>query len=248
VQPQETLASIASRYGLLSATLMGLNPAIRSGSVRSGQTLTIPPYNGVLVSVPPGQTLQDLAKRYRVRPDVLFEINGCQRSPKVIFVPGVSWSPLGTSVTATPSAQVIEQVAVTLQQDRYPLPQLAVLKRSYGQQPRDVNNSVSFSSGVELAAVSGTPVYAVADGTIAFAGAQAPWGVLVVINHAQGRQTRYGYLQAVTVKVGQSIRRGQVIGQVGAIAAALRFELRYRSAVGWVAQDPQPYLEAITPQ
>jgi murein DD-endopeptidase MepM/ murein hydrolase activator NlpD len=245
VKPGETLANIAGHYNLLSATLMGMNPAIRNGQVTPGQSLSIPPYNGIVVQIPSGQTLQSVAKLYRAKPDVLFEVNGCQTSPKIVFIPGVNWSPINVSVSTPPPAKTIDKIAAVQSQDRYPLPQPATIKRLYGWHPSGPNQAIVFSSGVDLTADIGTPVYAVADGTIAFAGNQKPWGFMVVINHAQGRQTRYGYLNAAKVKVGQSIRRGQTIGTISDVASALRFELRHRNTLGWIAQDPQPYLEAI---
>ncbi len=243
VKPNETLTQIANRYGLLSTTLMGMNPTVRTGQVSPGQTLVIPPYNGISVALTTGQTLQSVAKTYRVKPDVLFEVNGCQKNPKTVFVPGVNWSPINAGSISAASTQLDP----FLQQDRYPLPQPADVMRAYGWQPNGLRNAIVFSSGVDLAIASGTPVYAVADGTVAFAGVQKPWGNMVVINHARGRQTRYGYLGSLNVKMGQSVQRGQVIGKVGRTAdSALRFELRYRSTLGWVAQDPQPYLRAIS--
>jgi lysostaphin len=204
------------------------------------------------VPVATGETLAVLAQRYRVRTDVLFEMNGCQKSPQQVFIPGAIWSPQGVAVTVAPSARAIEQVEQNLSQDRYPLPRGAPLRQPYGWHPQgkaqEKESKLRFSSGVVLAAVGGTPVSTVADGSVAFAGSQAPWGQMVIVNHAQGRQTRYGYLQGLTVQVGQRVRRGQVIAQVSRATAALRFELRYRAAGGWVAQNPQPYLEAILPR
>lgn len=251
VKPGETLTQIAQRSGLLSSTLMGLNPAARNGQVTPGQVLQIPPYNGILVSVPPGQTLRSVATIYRVRPDVLFEVNGCQTAPRVVFVPGVNWSPSGETKAGAGNIAIaplptrpVGQVSAERRQDRYPLPNRAEVQRAYGWQGQE---RVVFSSGVDLAAVPGTSVQAVAEGTVAFAGPQSPWGSMVVVNHAQGRQTRYGYLGALKVKVGQRVVPGQVLGAIAPTASALRFELRTRSNLGWVAQDPTPYLQAIAP-
>jgi murein DD-endopeptidase MepM/ murein hydrolase activator NlpD len=247
VQPQETLTQIANRYGLVSATLMGMNPAVRSGQVTPGQTLIIPPYNGILVSLATGQTLQSVAQIYRVKPDILFEVNGCQRNPTTVFVPGVNWSPVNvTPRVASMPFQPTTQVDPFLRQDHYPLSQSSTVIRGYGWQPNGPQNKIVFASGVDLAATPGTPVYAVAEGTVAFVGRQNPWGNMVVLNHARGRQTRYGYLGPITLKVGQQVQRGQKISTVGATLPALRFELRYRSTLGWVAQDPQPYLQTIS--
>jgi murein DD-endopeptidase MepM/ murein hydrolase activator NlpD len=248
VQPRETLTQIANRYGLVSATIMGMNPAVRNGQVTPGQTLIISPYNGIVVSLASGQSLQTTAQAYKVKPDILFEVNGCQRRPKTVFVPGVNWSPVNTSFSANPTLPT-QSAALDpfLRQDHYPLPQLTEVIRAYGWQPNGPQNKIIFASGVDLAATPNTPVYAVAEGTVAFAGMQKPWGNMVVINHARGRQTRYGYLGDLRVKVGQRVRRGQAIAAIGSSASsALRFELRYRSRLGWIAQDPQPYLRSIS--
>ena len=86
----ETLASIAQQYNLLPTTLMGMNPALRQGTVQPGNEILVPPYNGIRVTVPAGQSWRDLAKQYGVRADLLFEQNGCQTAPTVLFVPGLS--------------------------------------------------------------------------------------------------------------------------------------------------------------
>ncbi len=241
VKPGETLTQVAQKMGLLSATLMGVNPSTQNGRVVAGQTLTVPPYNGILVSLTPGQTLKSTATRYRVRPDVLFEVNGCQKAPKIVFVPDINWMPGQTAGAPLPGLGS----QATLRQDHYPLPRRAEVSRPYGWQAQE---KVVFFSGIDLVAVPRTEVLAVAAGTVAFAGSQTPWGNMVVLNHAQGRQTRYGYLGVLKVKPGQTIQRGQVLGLIAPTAAALRFELRYRSSLGWVAQDPLPYLQAIAPR
>ena len=93
----ETLDSIAQRYGLLPTTLMGLNPAVRTGEAAVGSELLIPPFNGIRVELKSNETVRDVAKAYGVPADVLFESNGCQLQPKVAFVPGVNWSPIGAA-------------------------------------------------------------------------------------------------------------------------------------------------------
>ncbi len=245
------MASIAQQYGLSSATLMGMNPQLRSGRVRVGMNLVVPPYNGILVAIPAGQTLKTVAKAYRISPDVLFEINGCQLSPKVAFVPGINWSP---SVNSQPTGIApLRSVDKTFQsprpvhgRDRYPLPQPAPILGTYGWRINPDTRKMQFYSGVDLQVASGTPVYAVSSGTIVFAGKRSASGQLVIIRHTQGRQTRYGRLKNLQVKVGQQVQPGTLLGEVApATQAYLRFEVRYRSSLGWVAHDPQPYLQSL---
>ncbi len=244
VKSGETTESIAKRYNLIPATLMGLNPVMRSGKAPAGTEILIPPYNGIRVELQSNQTWRDVAKKYGVRPDVLFEVNGCQPTPKVVFVPGVNWSPANT-----PGQNVSAQAAQIL--SGYPLPskpsQSAILL-GYGWGIQPTTGKVGFHGGIDLAAAPGTSVLAVGDGIIAFAGNQGAYGRLIVINHPEGLQTRYAQLGSLRVKVGQTVRKGQAIGTVGSSGrpsstqAHLHFEVRSRSRLGWVAENPESYL------
>lgn len=254
ISPGETLTTVSEKFQLLPTTLMGLNPSLRQGQAPEGAKIAVPPYNGILVSVPSGKTIHDLAKAYKVRPDVLFELNGCQKTPKVAFIPGVNWSPLlhnqPTGIAPFQDLSQTRQVATAQERDRYPLPQPAKILGAYGWRVNPDTQAAEFYTSVDLAATPGTPVSAVADGTVAFAG-EEEGGPVVVINHSQGRQTRYLQLSDLTVQTGQTIQRGTPIGTVAPITgtdAFLSFEVRSRSDLGWVAQDPQRYLESLSQQ
>lgn len=233
----ETLESIARQYNLIPATLLGLNPALRSGGVQVGSEILIPPFNGIRVEVPANQTWRDVAKAYNVREALLYEVNGCQENPTVVFVPGVNWSP---------ETLAVEEVAREL--TGYPLPAIAPVGLRYGWQLRLGTGKVEFHSGVDLLATEGSPVLAAGNGIVAFAGEQGNYGNLVVINHQDGLQTRYAHLDNIRVTTGQTIMQGEQLGSVGSTgvpdieAPHLHFEVRYNSDLGWVAENPEPYL------
>lgn len=245
----ETLDTIARRYNLLPATLIGFNSALRTGKATVGTEILVPPFNGIRVEVKPGQTLREVAKAYGVRPDVLFEVNGCQPAPRVVFIPGVNWSPVGTSSPGSgpPTERILSSLPLPT-----PLSESSILQR-YGYGVQGNNSQVAFHSGIDLAAPVGTAVLAVGDGTIAFAGQQGVYGNQVVINHLEGLQTRYAQLGSIRVKAGQTVKRGQPIGTVGTSGRPssknphLHFEVRSRSNLGWVAEDPTPVLK-LQPQ
>ncbi len=245
VAPEETLATIARRYRLIPATIMGFNPNTRNGTAAVGTTLTIPPFNGIQVNVPAGMDLKTLAARYKVRADVLFELNGCRPNPRVAFIPGVNWSPTDDSGNAQ---SAIAQSAIAFQ---YPLAQRTQTLLAYGWKlPKaSTDSQVALHSGVDLAAATGAAVRAAAAGTVAFVGEKDSYGQLVVINHAQGYQTRYAQLATLQVQVGQTVNAGQVIATVGQTGQPsspephLHFELRSNSKLGWVAEDPASALK-----
>lgn len=239
IVPGETLVSLAQRYNLIPATLMGMNPALRNGRASVGTEILIPPYNGIRVEVPAGRSWRDVAESYGVRADVLFEVNGCQPEPRVVFVPGVNWTPSATP-TANQGVRILQG---------YPLPAAVPIISGYGWQVEPNSGQVIFNSGVDLAAAAGTPVLAVGEGVVAFAEQQGNYGNLVVINHQEGLQTRYAHLGSISVQVGQAVKRGDRIGNVGATGAVanprLHFEVRSNSNLGWVAQNPSLYLQNL---
>ncbi|WP_202978932.1 M23 family metallopeptidase [Halomicronema hongdechloris] len=242
----ETLDSIAQQYGVLPVTILGMNPGASPDSLRVGRSLRIPPYNGIQVTVSPGQTWQQLADAYRVRADVLFEINGCPATvPDEIFVPGVNWFP-GIMPPSTTSDSTRRS---THPLQGYPLPNPGTILTGYGWQPHHDREELVFHSGVTLAAPAETPVLAVGPGVVAFAGAHDTYGTLVVINHQQGLQTRYANLGEVAVTVGQSLQQGASVGRVAVPAgntdSFLFFEVRSNTSLGWVARDPQDFIPSL---
>jgi murein DD-endopeptidase MepM/ murein hydrolase activator NlpD len=237
IAPGETLESIARQYNLIPATLMGINPILQRGPIPIGQEILIPPHNGIRVEIPPGRSWQEVVRAYHARPDVVFEINGCQTQPTALFLPGVNWSPKGPPIPAV------------LLLSGYPLPQPTTIQMGYGWQLNPVLGRVVFHSGLDLTATVGTPVLSVGVGKIAFAGEREGYGKLVVVNHGSGKQTRYAHLDNIGVKLGQQVNLGDILGTVGttgqpdSVGPHLHFEIRYNSDLGWIAEDPNPYFQ-----
>jgi murein DD-endopeptidase MepM/ murein hydrolase activator NlpD len=92
-----------------------------------------------------------------------------------------------------------------------------------------------FHSGVDLAAASGTPVAATAEGQVVWAAPMAGgWGNLVIVRHRRGVESMYAHLSRIHVSIGQQVRAGEQVGLVGATGDAtgphLHFEVRVRGA------------------
>ncbi|NEQ52574.1 MAG: M23 family metallopeptidase [Leptolyngbya sp. SIO3F4] len=229
----QTLSAVASQYGVLPATLASMNPGLTSqGALPEGRVVDIPPFNGTAIQVGLGQTWQSLAESYGTRADLLFEVNGCPRQmPGRVFIPG-SNRVVASAATATLG---------------YPLPSPAKMLLSYGWQPHPQRDELVFNSGIALAAISGTQVISAATGTVAFVG-ESNGSLMVVVNHSDGLQTRYGNLKDVALTVGNVVTQGTQLGAVsGSIAADsfVYFEVRTNSTEGWVARDPGLYLPEL---
>ncbi|MFT3826794.1 MAG: peptidoglycan DD-metalloendopeptidase family protein [Chitinophagaceae bacterium] len=86
----------------------------------------------------------------------------------------------------------------------------------FGSRIDPVYKTIKYHKGLDFAAPQGTPIYATANGVVKVAGSLGNgFGNHVVINHGYGYETVYGHMFKVKVKVGQQVKRGEVIGWVG---------------------------------
>src|SRR5262245_29379848 len=108
-----------------------------------------------------------------------------------------------------------------------------------------VTGEPEFHGGLDIAGDKGQPVYATAAGTVVSAGYQGAYGKLIEIDHDFGLTTRYGHLLNFTVKAGDQVKRGQVIGQVGATGRATGYHLHYEVLANGKLLNPLQLLTQV---
>ena len=97
-------------------------------------------------------------------------------------------------------------------------------------------------AGLDFAAPSGTPIYATADGVVQAAGFNTDgYGNKVVINHGYGYQTLYGHMVRVKARVGQRVKRGEVIGYIGSTGKSTGPHCHYEVIKRGTKVDPVYY-------
>ena len=96
--------------------------------------------------------------------------------------------------------------------------------------------------GVDIAAPSGTPIWAAAAGTVIYAGWLGGYGNLVVVDHGNGLATAYAHASAVLVSVGQSVGQGETVSLVGSTGNSSGPHLHFEVRVNGSAVDPLLYL------
>lgn len=100
---------------------------------------------------------------------------------------------------------------------------------SYGSRTDPFTGQRAFHQGVDFASRAGTDIMAVAAGIVIWSGRRDGYGKLIEINHGNGYVTRYAHNSENLVAVGDTVRRGQLIGRVGSTGRAtgpnLHFEV-----------------------
>ncbi len=97
-------------------------------------------------------------------------------------------------------------------------------------------------NGIDIRLNRGTPVMASAKGTVTFAGSRGAYGKMVELEHAGGMKTRYAHLDRISVKSGQEIALGAILGTVGNSGRTTGYCLHFEILVAGKAIDPLLYL------
>ncbi|WP_324669015.1 M23 family metallopeptidase [Geochorda subterranea] len=116
------------------------------------------------------------------------------------------------------------------------------LSSGYGPRTHPITGQSDYHYGVDIAGMVGTPIRAAADGQVVSAGRRSGYGLTIVIDHGYGRQTLYGHLSRIQVKVGQRVTKGQVIGAMGSTGLSTGPHLHYEVRVNGRPVNPLNYL------
>ena len=114
-----------------------------------------------------------------------------------------------------------------------PWPVRGKVTTGFGRQKHPKHGTVTFNSGIDIAAPEGAPVRCVARGQVEYVDWMDGYGRIVVVNHGGGYYTLYAHLLETLVVVGQSIEPGGILGRVGDSGsldgAKLHFEVRSKA-------------------
>ena len=118
------------------------------------------------------------------------------------------------------------------------------LTGTFGGRSDPFSGEPAFHQGLDISTEKGQPVYATADGTVETASYTGDYGNLIVIKHGFGLVTRYGHLSRYNVKPGSRVKRGDVIGFVGATGRATGAHVHYEILANGQLINPLQLLTA----
>jgi murein DD-endopeptidase MepM/ murein hydrolase activator NlpD len=112
----------------------------------------------------------------------------------------------------------------------------------YGNRLDPFSGDAELHLGVDISALFGTQVHAPADGKVIYAQRKAAYGNLIIVDHGNGITTRFGHLSRFNVKVGQRIRKNDVVGYVGTSGRSTAPHLHYEVRLNDRPVNPRNYL------
>ena len=205
--------------------------------MRIGQEVVILPVDGVYHGVDEGDTLENIAEKYKVEVEAITSLSFNDLRPSLfriqeemkLIVPGGTKPYVPRRVTSY-SGPIPSGARGT---GAFIWPVLGKLTQGYWWGHR----------AVDVGAPTGSAVLSTDGGYVSFVGwTDIGYGYLIILDHANGYSSHFAHLSQMYVMVGQRVERGQVIGAVGSTGWStgphLHFEVRYYGA----QQNPRAYL------
>lgn len=124
----------------------------------------------------------------------------------------------------------------------HPCPGYSYISSEFGWREAPIAGAGNNHKGMDLAASTGTPIYAAAAGTVTTARYSSSAGNWVVINHGNGLQTYYMHASALYVSEGQSVSKGQNIAAVGSTGQSTGPHLHFQVMQNGTPVNPRNYL------
>jgi murein DD-endopeptidase MepM/ murein hydrolase activator NlpD len=113
----------------------------------------------------------------------------------------------------------------------------------FGYRSDPIHGGGAFHAGLDLTGRTGEAIHVAADGVVVRAGWWAGYGKVVVVDHGNGMETRYGHMSRFHVKAGDTVRQGQVIGGMGSTGRSTGTHLHFEIRLDGRPLDPQPFLD-----
>ncbi len=139
-------------------------------------------------------------------------------------------------------SKMIEEKKEELERMPSIIPTPGIIVSNFGYRNDPFTGEYKMHEGIDIFAPIGTPVYSTAKGVVIFSGYKEGYGLTVEIFHKNGIITRYAHLSRSLVRVGQEVKRGEIIGKVGSTGRSTGPHLHYEVIVNGVPRDPINYI------
>lgn len=237
----DTASEIASRYGITLRELAAANGLRKPYVIKLGSKLRIP--GGAAPAEDPepekATARASTAPTGRMLGEVVTAGNGKQLAA---LPPARTIAPGARGKLAPPTPEEAERAAnakpPALTGDGFLWPASGRIVSRFG-----AKDDGRVNDGINIAAERGSPVIAAENGIVAYAGDEiAGWGRMILIRHADNFTTAYAHLDALAVRVGDTVRRGQPIGLIGQTGNVDQPQLHFELRSGKRALNPNKLL------
>lgn len=247
VQPGDTVSSIADKFNISTDTIKWANDLDSIHSIKPGQKLKILPVSGVAHTVKSGDTLESVAKKYSAEQQAILDypFNDVPddfrlKVGQVLTIPDGVPPETKTPPKSKPQPQYLAQGVNS--------PAFSAPGGAQFIWPAGGTLTQYFSwyhPAIDIANRNAPGIVASDGGIVVVAGwvDNTGYGNRVMIDHGNGYVTHYAHLSNIYVSVGQTVSRGQLIGQMGSTGRSTGTHLDFGIHYKGVALNPLAILK-----
>lgn len=252
VQDGDTLGGISDRFGLNLSTVLWANGLTFRSTIRPGQTLSIPPVDGVTYKVKNGDTLSKIANTYGSDAEQIIAFNKLASADDLkigddLMIPGGEPpTPVVRPTTAPISSLFTDKSSGTTTWTPFAAPTGSgasggtwvwptnwhVITQKYGWR----------HTGLDIDGDYSTKSFAASDGVVIYSGWRNGYGNTVEVDHGNGVVTRYAHHSKNLVSVGETVVAGQVVANTGSTGRSTGTHLHFEVIVNGKFQNPLNYV------
>ena len=249
VREGDTVGSIAEKFNLQVTTILWANDLTDKSKIKPGQTLKIPPVDGVVHTVKKGDTIYSIAKKYSLEDEA--GAQGIVNYPFNTFTDDETFGlAIGQTLMVPDGVMPEEKPTVGRPTVARILTPDAGSVSATGQFVWPTSGTISqgfrwYHQGIDISNRAGGAILAADSGRIIVAGWPDNYGYgnRIMIDHGNGYVTLYAHLSRIRVSVGQSVNRGDVIGDMGSTGRSTGIHLHFEIRQGGVLQSPLNFLK-----
>ena len=234
----DTLASIARKFDISVDTIKWAND-LTNDTIKTDQTLKIPPITGIVHKVKSGDNIYSIAKKYKVDAQKIINYPFNDYADLDIFTLSVGQN------LFVPDG-VIQEENVVSPAGFFAQVRAGIKGTSHFIQPTSgmiTQYYIWYHQAIDIASNALPPILASDTGTVTYAGClNWGYGCHIIIDHANGYQTLYGHLSAISVSPGQAVSQGQRIGTMGSTGRSTGPHLHFEIRSGGQPLDPLGFI------
>lgn len=251
IQEGDTISEIATRFGLKTSTLLAANNLTLLSPLRIGGRLLILPRDGINYRVQRGDTLEKIAHQFQTTVDKIMATNSLSSDQLALgvnlLIPDAVMPPAGSLAQASAKPTLLGRIK-NLLNPRIAAPTITrgvagALSMAWPTTARRITQYFSWNHhGVDIAGPPSNKIFAAGDGVVTISGWQKGYGNTILINHGNGKVTRYGHASKLLVRAGEHVAKGETIAMVGSTGRSTGPHLHFEIHVNGRSVNPFAYV------
>ncbi|MDM8530605.1 peptidoglycan DD-metalloendopeptidase family protein [Anaerolineales bacterium HSG25] len=244
IKTGDTVYGIAYKFNLTPETVLWSNPHLKENphSLQVGQPINILPFDGIYHQVGGSDTIEGIAAAYKADPEAIINssLNEIDAENPIVQIGQWIVVPGGSKPFVPPRVRSVVNYSTSAAPEDAPI---GTGIMNWPVTGRISQGYFGYHPALDIESPIGTPVLSIDSGFVVGAGwDDTGYGYHVVVDHGNGLQSLYAHLQSYYLDAGETVNKGQAIGEIGMTGRSSGPHLHLEVRQGTIQLNPASYL------